>query len=113
MLHNHCHVARLLPGSPHKCKSAFCELWAGAGLVAVDSLEDDLLLDEVLVLVGADPGRAGTESRRVLLVLMRLLHDVVICVGAHDEEAGCGLLARHFFVCDLVEVVMDHFTEIN
>ena len=76
-------------------------------------LKNDLLLDEVLVLIGADPGGAGTESRWILLVLMSLFHDVVIGVGAHDEEAGRGLLAGHLFVRDLVEVVVDHLTEIN
>ena len=44
---------------------------------------------------------------------MSLFHDVVIGVGAHDEEGRCGLLAGHFFVSDLIEVVVDHFTEIN
>ena len=76
-------------------------------------LKDDLLLDEVLVLIGADPGGAGTKSRRILLVFMSLLHDVVVSIGAHDEEGRCGLLAGHFFVSDLVEVVVDHLAEIN
>ena len=48
-----------------------------------------------------------------MLVLMSLFHDVVIGVGAHDEEGRCGLLGGHFFVSDLIEVVVDHFTEIN
>ena len=76
-------------------------------------LKDDLLLDEVLVLIGTDPSGAGTESRRILLVLMSLLHDVVIGVWAHDEEGGCGLLAGCFFVSDLIKMVVDHLAKIN
>lgn len=82
-------------------------------VVAVDSLEDNLLLDKILVLVAADPGWASTESGRVLLILVRLLNDIVVGVGAHDVKAVVGLVRWLNLVCHLIEVVVDDLTEVN
>jgi len=56
-------------------------------MVAVYGLKDDLLLDQVLVLVRAYPGRACTECRRVLFVLVCILNDVITSVRTHDIES--------------------------
>lgn len=82
-------------------------------MVAVDGFENDLFLDEVFVLVGADPGGAGAQSRGVLLSLIDLLNVVVAGIGSHDEERVLWLLVRHRLVGHLVEVVMNDFTKIN
>lgn len=82
-------------------------------VVTVDGLKDDLLLDEVLVLIRADPGGAGTESRRILLTFVRLLDNIVVGVGAHDVEGVVSLGRRLSLVCNLIEVVVNDLTEID
>ena len=85
----------------------------GEIVIAVDSLKDDLFLDQVLVLVGADPSGASAKSGRILLILVDLLNFVVAGIGPHDEECFLGLLRGHRLVSNLVKVVVDHFAEID
>ena len=82
-------------------------------LVALHGLQDDLLLDEVLVLVRADPSGTGSQGGRVLLIVISLLNDVVTGVGAHDEECRAGLLRRGLAVSHLVEMVMHNLAQVD
>ena len=50
----------------------------GEVILVLHGLEDDLLLDEVLVLVRADPGGASAQSWWVLLTIVVILDHVVI-----------------------------------
>jgi len=85
----------------------------GKVVVAVDGLQNDLFLDEVLVLVRADPGGAGAQGGGILLVFVRLLDDVVAGVGAHDVEGVAGGLRGNRLVSHLVEVVVHDLAEVD
>ena len=82
-------------------------------VLLLENLKDDLLLDEVFVLIRADPGGSGAKSRRVLLVVVHLSDLVVLSVGAHDVESVSGVLRGHRLVGNLVEVVMDHLAQVD
>ena len=85
------------------------EVW----VLLLENLKDDLLLNEVLVLIRADPGGSSAKSRRVLLVIVHLSDLVVLSVRAHDVESVGRVLGGHRLVGNLVEVVMDHLAQVD
>lgn len=68
-------------------------------------------MNEVLVLIGANPGWAGSQGRRIF---SGLVFDVILLVaGAHDVERTVWLLAGLLSVGHLVEVVVHDFAQID
>lgn len=74
-------------------------------------LEHNLLLNQILIFVAADPGWAGSESGRVVSRL--ILDRVVMVTWTHNIELGCWLLGRRLGVGHLVEVVVHNLAKID
>ena len=83
-------------------------------VVGLVGLKDDLFLDEVLILVGADPSWTRSQSWWVLSTIVNIFfHAVIISCGSHDEEGRRWL--RGWLACmgDFVEVVVDDLAQVN
>jgi len=74
-------------------------------------LKDNFLLNQIFVLIGADPGRASTKSWRVARV--SILACVVTVSGAKHLESQRRLLGRNTLVSDLIEVIMNNLAQVN
>lgn len=77
------------------------------------SFEDDLFLDEVFVFVARNPGRSGSQSGRVLLVIINFLDDVIRGARSHNVESLIGLVRRFSRMRNLIKVIVHNLAKIN
>lgn len=81
--------------------------------VLLVGFKDDLLLDQVLVFVAADPGGSSAQSRRILLIVIDLFDGVVAGPRTHNLEGGIRLVRGFTLVRHLVKVIVHNLAQID